>query len=126
MTATRASAGWPCRGLTHAATPTTAKPEARRTFLPLFVLGFLALALLNSVGVLPALSSALGRDLSQDARSVSKLLVLVALAGVGLGTRLSAMRRTGIRPFVVGLLTALAVSATSLLLIRLIGPAGTP
>jgi uncharacterized integral membrane protein (TIGR00698 family) len=100
--------------------------SARGPLLPGFVLGFLALALLNSVGALGALSAVLGRDLTADARSASKLLVLVALAGVGLGTRLSVMRRTGFRPLAVGLATATTVSALSLLLIRWLGPAGAP
>jgi uncharacterized integral membrane protein (TIGR00698 family) len=102
------------------------KPAQRRPVLPAFVLGFLALAVLNSTGVLPALSTAVGRDLSADARTLSKLLVLVALAGVGLGTRLSTVRRTGLLPFLVGLVTAVAVSGTSLLLIHYLGPAGAP
>ena len=98
----------------------------RRPLLPAFVVGFLALALLNSVGVLGSLSQALGRDVAADARAASKLLVLVALAGVGLGTRLSVMRRTGLRPLAVGFATAVTVSVLSLLLIRRIGPAGAP
>ena len=98
----------------------------RRALVPAFVLGFLALALLNSVGALGWLSQGVGRDLAADARAASKLLVLVALAGVGLGTRLSVMRRTGLRPLAVGLATATAVSVLSLLLIRWIGPAGAP
>jgi uncharacterized integral membrane protein (TIGR00698 family) len=103
-----------------------ARQASRRTWVPAFVLGFLALALLNSIGILGALSSAAGRDLSEDARSASRLLVLVALAGVGLSTRLSAMRRAGLRPFLVGLATAVVVSGMSLVLIHFLGPAGAP
>jgi uncharacterized integral membrane protein (TIGR00698 family) len=103
-----------------------AADTARRPLLPAFVVGFLALAVLHSAGVLDALSGAIGRDLPADARGASRLLVLVALAGVGLGTRVSAMRKTGLRPFAVGLATAAVVSGTSLLLIRLLGPAGAP
>jgi len=103
-----------------------ARQASKRPWIPAFVLGFLALAFLNSVGVLGALSAATGRDLSEDARNASKLLVLVALAGVGLSTRLSAMRRTGLRPFLVGLATAAVVSGTSLVLIHFLGPAGAP
>ena len=54
------------------------------------------------------------------------LLGGVALAGVGLSTRLSAMRRPGLRPFLVGLVTAVVVSGTSLVLIHYLGPAGAP
>jgi hypothetical protein len=48
----------------------------------------------------------------------------VALAGVGLGTRVAAMRRIGWKPFVVGLATATTTAGASWLLIRLLGPAG--
>jgi uncharacterized integral membrane protein (TIGR00698 family) len=91
--------------------------------VPLFVLGFLALAALQSAGVLRALSHAAGRDLVADARFAAGVLILVALAGVGLSTRIDAMRRTGLRPFYVGLAVATATSAVSLLWIRFLGPA---
>ena len=93
--------------------------ERTGPWIPAFVLGFLALAVLKSLGLI-------GAELSKSAQDASKLLVLVALAGVGLSTRLSAMRRTGLRPFLVGLATAAVVSGTSLLLIHYLGPAGAP
>ena len=91
--------------------------------VPVFVLGFLGMCLLNSIGVVAWASHALGRDLVADAQFAAKLLILVALAGVGVGTRLSAMRKIGLKPFVLGLATALVASGTSLLLIRLLGAA---
>ncbi|HEX5041792.1 MAG TPA: putative sulfate exporter family transporter [Candidatus Polarisedimenticolaceae bacterium] len=96
-----------------------ARQASRRPWIPAFVLGFLALALVNSAGLI-------GRQASELAREGSKLLVLVALAGVGLSTRISAMRRTGLKPFLVGLATAAVVSGTSLVLIHFLGPAGAP
>jgi len=91
--------------------------------VPVFVLGFLGMCLLNSIGAVAWLSHTLGRDLVADAQFAAKLLILIALAGVGVGTRLSAMRKIGLKPFALGLVTALVASGTSLLLIRLFGPA---
>jgi uncharacterized integral membrane protein (TIGR00698 family) len=91
--------------------------------VPLFVLGFLAMAALQSAGVLREWSIRLGRDLAKDAQFWAKVLILIALAGVGLSTRIAAMRRAGLRPFYVGLAVAAAVSAMSLLWIHLVGPA---
>ncbi len=91
--------------------------------VPLFVIGFLAMAALQSAGVIRELSARVGRDLTQDAQFWARVLILVALAGVGLSTRIAAMRRAGLRPFYVGLAVAAAVSAMSLLWIRLVGPA---
>ena len=92
--------------------------------VPLFVLGFLAMAALQSAGVLAWLSERAGRDLAADAQTWARILILIALAGVGLSTRIAAMRRAGLRPFYVGLTVAAAVSIVSLLWIRTIGPAG--
>ena len=91
--------------------------------LPLFVVGFLTLALVNTVGGVEALSRATGWNLSKAIPFAARFLILVALAGVGLSTRFDAMRRTGIRPFYVGLATATATAGASLLLLRWLGPA---
>jgi uncharacterized integral membrane protein (TIGR00698 family) len=92
--------------------------------VPLFVLGFLAMAALQSAGVLRWLSIRAGRDLAADAQNVARVLILIALAGVGLSTRIATMRRAGLRPFYVGLAVAAATSAVSLLWIHTLGPAG--
>lgn len=92
--------------------------------VPLFVLGFLGMAALQSAGVLRWLSDRAGRDLAADAQTWARILILIALAGVGLSTRIAAMRRAGLRPFYVGLTVAAAVSIVSLLWIHAVGPAG--
>ena len=91
--------------------------------VPLFVVGFLLMALLNTFGVFRRLSPYAGGDLSKILQDSARVLILVALAGVGLSTRIEAMRRTGARPFWIGFAAAIVTSATSLLLIRLLGPA---
>ncbi len=95
-----------------------------RQSIPLFVLGFLLTALLNTIGVFAWLGSRLHRDLSHDLQEVSRFLILVALSGVGLSTRLSAMRKIGATPFLVGLATAATTATASYFLIRWLGPAG--
>jgi uncharacterized integral membrane protein (TIGR00698 family) len=92
--------------------------------VPLFVLGFLGLCLLNTLGVVAWAGERVGRDLTADAQTAAKFLILIALAGVGLGTRFDAMRRIGLRPFWVGLATALVTSGASYALIHAFGPAG--
>ena len=75
--------------------------------VPMFVLGFLALAALRTFGFIDAPQAARLDD-------AAKGLILVALAGVGLNTRLAQMRTIGLTPFYVGLATALALAALSL------------
>lgn len=98
--------------------------DRARHSVPLFVLGFLIMCGLNTLHVVSWASEHVGRDLTKDAQSAAKFLVLVALAGVGLGTRFDAMRRIGIRPFWVGLATALVTSGASYAMIWWFGPAG--
>lgn len=95
-----------------------------RQSVPLFVFGFLGMALLNTLGAFDAASARLAFDLSAALAACARFLILVALAAVGLATRLAALRRTGVRPFYLGLIVAAATSATSLLLIHWLGPAG--
>ena len=77
--------------------------------IPLFVLGFLAMALLNTLGVFPArVRSALIHG--------SRVLILAALAGIGLSLRVSDLRVVGLRPFLVGLGASVGLAAATLLL----------
>jgi uncharacterized integral membrane protein (TIGR00698 family) len=92
--------------------------------IPAFVLGFLAMSLLNTFGLFAWVSEAVGRDLLTDLKWLARALILMALTGVGLSTSVATMRRTGAKPFLVGLTAASVTSLASLLLIRLLGPAG--
>jgi len=78
-----------------------------RSAVPLFVLGFLALALLRSTGIIQPNAAAILDE-------IAKALILVALAGVGLNTRLVQLRAIGLTPFFAGLATASVLAALSL------------
>jgi uncharacterized integral membrane protein (TIGR00698 family) len=77
---------------------------------PKFVLGFLLISALATVGVFskPQLTS-LG--------NLSRWAFLLTFAGVGLRTDFREMRRQGWRPFVVGALAELSVAVVTLLLV---------
>ena len=92
--------------------------------IPGFVIAFVGMCMLNTFGIVEKLGTIVHRDLGSDAQTAAKFLILVALAGVGLGTRFSAMRRIGLRPFWVGLATALTTSGASYAIIHFFGPAG--
>lgn len=78
------------------------KPNILKLF-PWFILGFLALAALNSFGVIPA-------ALSAGAKSVSKFLMVTALAAIGLNTSFSEMKKSGSAPMLHGfIISALVV-----------------
>lgn len=81
-----------------------------RTAVPLFVLGFLALASLRSVGAIGAAEAAVLDE-------VAKVCILVALTAVGLSTRIAQMRAIGPSPFYVGFGTAAVLAGLGLLAI---------
>jgi len=82
--------------------------------VPLFVLGFVGMAILNSLG-------AFAPPVRQGIQSVSQFLIVSALAGVGLETHVAAMRKIGLRPFYAGLCAAAFMAVVSFGLISLAG-----
>ena len=74
-----------------------------RGLFPWFILGFLALAAINSMGVIPA-------EISKIAKDASKFLMVAALAAIGLGTSLKDMKKAGLNPMLHGfIISALVV-----------------
>lgn len=70
---------------------------------PWFIVGFVALALVNSVGLIPA-------AVSMGAKELSKFLMVAALAAIGLNTSFKDMRKSGAAPMVHGfIISALVV-----------------
>lgn len=82
-----------------------------KEIFPWFVLGFLAMALLNSLGFIPVSISQLFKDLS-------RFLIVVALAAIGLKTDLEEMRHSGIKPIIHGFLVSSLVVAVSFIVIN--------
>jgi uncharacterized integral membrane protein (TIGR00698 family) len=84
--------------------------------VPLFVLGFLLLVLLRTLGLVPA---TLLPALDEGAR----FGILLALTGVGLSTSLRSLRQVGLTPLLVGLATALLIAVLSLGVVSTLHPA---
>jgi uncharacterized integral membrane protein (TIGR00698 family) len=85
-----------------------------RRIVPVFLIGFVLAAALDSVGAIPAAW--------HPALSVlGTFLITTALAGIGLSMRLADMRRAGARPLLLGALLWVAVALTSLGLQALTG-----
>jgi uncharacterized membrane protein YadS len=75
--------------------------------VPWFLFGFLLAALVNTVGLVPA--GAHG-GLTQ----VSDFLVSVALSAIGLSTNVTALRKAGAKPLLLGAMLWVTVTAASL------------
>ena len=85
-----------------------------RRAVPLFVLGFLALAALRTVGLIDAEQAA-------TLDTVARSLILVALAAVGMSIHVGELRETSWRPLAVGFAVALIVGLGSLGAIMTLG-----
>lgn len=91
---------------------------------PAFVLGFVGMSLLRTVGdstplMDPATWKSLVKLLGDEAGA--KWCLGTAMAGVGLGTEMSVFKGVGLKPFAVGLCGALLVGATGLVMALTLG-----
>ena len=80
-----------------------AQPHARLPVIPLFVLGFLAAVLLNSVVPLP-------ESVLAGADAVQTVLLAAALIALGTSVRIRSLVRTGWRALIVGLSSWLLIA----------------
>ncbi|CCK24501.1 Putative membrane protein YeiH [Streptomyces davaonensis JCM 4913] len=75
--------------------------------VPWFLVGFLALAAVNTAGLIPSAAHA-------PLSTLAVFLITVALSAIGLSTQPAALRRTGPAPLILGGCLWLVVTATSL------------
>jgi uncharacterized integral membrane protein (TIGR00698 family) len=98
---------------------------------PRFVFGFLALALLRTLGWLPDFTVQLPHaagighiegnfSMTDATKWGANFCIVMSMAGVGLETKLAAMRQSGLRPFVAAAISALAIALAVLGLIKLL------
>lgn len=90
------------------------------SIFPWFILGFLAMAALNSLGIIPAAVSTALKDLS-------KFLMVCALAAIGLNTSFAEMKKSGAAPMLHGFIISLLVVLVAIAVEYIIGvaPHGT-
>lgn len=75
--------------------------------VPWFLIGFIIIASINSLGLIPV-------DVHPALSSVSVFLITVALSAIGLSTDLKGFRTAGPKPLIMGGILWIVVSATSL------------
>ncbi len=75
--------------------------------IPWFIGGFLLLAVLNSVGWIPA-------EVGSVIKNTSKFLMVTALAAIGLGTSISDFKKAGLSPMFYGITIDTLVTLTAL------------
>lgn len=82
--------------------------------VPWFIGGFLALAIVNSVGLIPV-------EISNMMKSTSKFLMVTALAAIGLGTSIADFKKAGLSPMFYGITIDTLVTLTALVVIWCMG-----
>ncbi len=81
--------------------------------VPWFILGFVAMATLNSLHVFPA-------SMAHALTLYAGFLIVMVLAGVGLNVDVEKIRRMGMRPLGVGVLLATIMAAVSISLVAVL------
>lgn len=82
--------------------------------IPWFICGFLALAIANSIGIIPAAVSGV-------MKTASKFLMVTALAAIGLGTSITDFKKAGLAPMFYGITIDTLVTLTALAVIWCMG-----
>lgn len=82
--------------------------------IPWFIGGFLALAVLNSIGWIPP-------EISGVIKIASKFLMVTALAAIGLGTSITDFKKAGFAPMLYGITIDTLVTLTALAVVWCMG-----
>jgi uncharacterized integral membrane protein (TIGR00698 family) len=104
------------KGATGATAEGSRRMSPRRAvrLVPWFLIGFVVAALINTAGLIPVSSHGALSD-------VSLFFVAVALSAIGLSTNVTALRRAGAKPVLLGAMLWVTVGAASLGLQALTG-----
>lgn len=92
----------------------SAEKSAKVPLIPFFVLGFIAIAIVNNIVTMP-------ERLHADLILTSKLLLGAGLVALGSGVRWKAIRAIGARPMAMGMVAWLIVGGVALTAVRLTG-----
>ena len=84
------------------------------SIIPFFILGFLAMVMLNSFGLI-------SHDLSVSLKAISKFLMVAALAAIGLNTKFNDMKKAGINPMIHGFIISILVVIVAIIVIYFMG-----
>lgn len=87
---------------------------AKGRFFPLFILGFLALAIAHTAGLIPP-------AVSDAAHRASLLLTVLAMAGLGLSVDLALVARAGLRVSASAVLCLMVLFGVAVLIVRVLG-----
>ncbi len=93
------------------------KSEEKKAFslsiIPWFILGFLAMSAINSLGIIPA-------SVSQAFVNIAYILIAMAMAGLGLNVEIKTFKELGVKAFIAGLIGSVCLSVLGYILVILL------
>ena len=92
----------------------TKKKVKISSLLPWFIVAFIAMAILNSIGFIPPAVSA-------SLKNLSKFLMVAALAAIGMNTNFREMKKSGINPMLHGFIISALVVIVAIIVEYFIG-----
>jgi uncharacterized membrane protein YadS len=105
---------WMARKNSNATTSSTTLFEKIRATFPWFIIGFIFMSILNSLGLF-------NPNLKELMVVLAKFLILMVMVGVGLQVEFKKLVTVGSKPLLTGLFASICVSIVSLLLIFVLG-----
>lgn len=90
------------------------KSEEKKGFtlsiIPWFILGFLAMSAINSLGIIPA-------NVAQAFVNIAYILIAMAMAGLGLNVEIKTFKELGVKAFIAGLIGSVCLSILGYILV---------
>ncbi len=90
------------------------KSEEKKGFtlsiIPWFILGFLAMSAINSLGIIPA-------NVAQTFVNIAYILIAMAMAGLGLNVEIKTFKELGVKAFIAGLIGSVCLSILGYILV---------
>jgi len=80
------------------------------SIIPWFILGFLAMSAINSLGIVPA-------NVAQAFVNTAYILIGMAMAGLGLNVEIKTFKQLGVRAFIAGLIGSVCLSILGYVLV---------
>lgn len=80
------------------------------SIIPWFILGFLAMSAINSLGIVPA-------NVAQTFVNIAYILIGMAMAGLGLNVEIKTFKQLGVKAFIAGLIGSVCLSILGYVLV---------
>jgi uncharacterized integral membrane protein (TIGR00698 family) len=80
------------------------------SIIPWFILGFLAMSAINSLGIIPA-------NVAQAFVNIAYILIAMAMAGLGLNVDIKTFKELGVKAFIAGLIGSVCLSVLGYILV---------